>query len=126
MANNSVSLHRVFKAEPEKVFRAFTDPSAIASWLPPYGYLCIVHEMNVEAGGIYKMSFKNFTTNNQHSFSGEYHEIRTNEFLKYSDVFDDPDLPGEMMTTITLTKVSVGTDIKITQDGIPEMIPSEA
>ncbi|WP_423129299.1 SRPBCC family protein [Gaoshiqia sp. Z1-71] len=125
MANNSVSLHRVFKTSPEKVYRAFTDPLAIASWLPPYGFLCSVHEMNVREGGSYRMSFQNFSTGNSHSFGGKYVEIKPNEFLKYTDRFEDPNLPGEMMTTVWIRKVSVGTDIKITQEGIPAVIPAE-
>jgi len=125
MSDNKVSLHRVIKASPEKVYRAFTEPLAIASWLPPYGFLCTVHEMNVKVGGTYKMSFQNFTTGNSHSFGGSYLELKPNELIKYTDKFDDPNLPGEMTTTITLKKVSVGTDISITQEGIPEMIPAE-
>jgi uncharacterized protein YndB with AHSA1/START domain len=123
--SNSVALHRVIKATPEKVYRAFTDPLAIASWLPPYGFLCTVHEFDAKVGGGYKMSFTNFTTGNSHSFGGNYLEIRPNEFLKYTDKFDDPNLPGEMITTVWLKKVSVGTDLKVTQEGIPEMIPAE-
>lgn len=125
MATNSVSLHRVFTASPEKVYKAFIQPAAIASWLPPYGYVCTVHHMDVKVGGSYKMSFTNFTTGNSHSFGGEYLEVKPGQFLKYIDKFDDPNLPGEMITTITLTKVSVGTDIKIIQEGIPEAIPAE-
>lgn len=125
MSTNSVSLHRVFKASPEKVYRAFTEANAMAAWLPPYGYLCVVHEMEVKVGGGYKMSFQNFTTGNSHSFGGKYVEIKPNEFLKYTDQFDDPNMPGEMVTTVTLTKVLVGTDVKITQEGIPAMIPAE-
>ena len=125
MASNSVSLHRVLKAPPEKVYRAFTEPLAMASWLPPYGFLCTVHEMNVKVDGTYKMSFTNFSTGNAHSFGGKFIEIKPNEFLKYTDKFDDPNLPGEMTTTIWFNKVSVGTDLKITQEGIPEMIPAE-
>src|ERR1043165_3785679 len=97
MADNSVSLTRVLKASAEKVFRAFTEPVAMASWLPPYGFLCTVHEMNVREGGTYKMSFHNFTTSNSHSFGGKYLEIKPGEFLKYTDQFDDPNLPGEMI-----------------------------
>jgi len=123
MANNSVSFHRVLKAPPEKVFRAFTEASAMASWLPPYGFTCTVHEMNVHEGGTYKMSFQNFSTGNSHSFGGKYVEIKPNEFLKYTDTFDDPNLPGEMITSVWLQKVSVGTEIKIVQEGIPSMIP---
>lgn len=125
MANNSVSLHRILKASPEKVYRAFTEPNALASWLPPYGFLCTVHEMNVKEDGTYKMSFHNFSTGNGHSFGGKYVEIRPNEFLKYTDKFDDPGLPGEMITSVWLQKVSVGTEIKILQENIPSMIPVE-
>ncbi len=125
MANNSVSLHRVLKASPEKVYRAFTDPIAIASWLPPYGFLCTVHEMNVRVEGTYKMSFHNFSTGNGHSFGGKYLEIKPNEFLKYTDIFDDPNLPGEMITSVWLKKVLVGTEIKVLQEGIPSAIPLE-
>lgn len=126
MSNNSVSLHRVLKATPEKVFRAFTDPLAMASWLPPYGFVCKVHEMNAEVGGTYKMSFYNFSTGNGHSFGGSYIDIRPNEFLKYTDKFDDPNFPGEMVTSVWLTKVMVGTEMKIVQEGIPDAIPVEA
>ena len=125
MANNSVSLHRVIKTTPEKLYRAFTEASAIASWLPPYGFLCTVHQMKVEKGGTFKMSFQNFSTGNSHSFGGEYLEIKPNEFLKYTDKFDDPNLPGEMITTVTLRKNIAGTEIKITQDGIPAAVPIE-
>ena len=125
MANNSVSLHRVIKTTTEKLYRAFTEASAIASWLPPYGFLCTVHQMKVEKGGTFKMSFQNFSTGNSHSFGGEYLEIKPNEFLKYTDKFDDPNLPGEMITTVTLRKNIAGTEIKITQDGIPAAIPVE-
>ncbi|WP_436491084.1 SRPBCC family protein [Chitinophaga sp. ARDCPP14] len=125
MSNNTVSLHRVLKTSPEKVFRAFTDALAIASWLPPYGFLCTVHEMKAETGGSFKMSFQNFTTGNGHSFGGTYLEIKPNEFLKYTDKFDDPNLPGEMITTVWLNKTMVGTEIKITQEGIPAAIPVE-
>lgn len=122
---NSVSLHRILKASPEKVFRAFTQASAIASWLPPYGFLCTVHEMNVKTGGTFRMSFENFSTGNGHSFGGTYVEIKTNEFLKYTDKFDDPNLPGEMTTSVSLRKTIAGTEIKILQEGIPDAIPAE-
>ena len=125
MSNNSVTLHRVLKAKPEKVFRAFTDPNAMASWIPPYGFICIVHSMEVKAGGSYRMSFINFSTGNGHSFGGEYLEIKQNEFLKYTDRFDDPNLPGDMITSVWLKKVSVGTEIKIIQENIPAVIPAE-
>ena len=123
--SNSVSLHRVLKTSPEKVYRAFTEANAIASWLPPYGFLCTVHEMNVQEGGSFKMSFHNFTTGNGHSFGGKYVELKPNEFLKYTDKFDDPNLPGEMTTSVWLQKVSVGTEIKILQEDIPSVIPAE-
>ena len=125
MSNNSVSLHRVLKANPEKVFRAFTESNAIAAWLPPYGFLCTVHEMNVKVGGSFRMSFHNFSTGNGHSFGGNYLEIRPNEFLKYTDKFDDPNLPGEMITTVSLKKVSCGTELNVVQEGIPSIIPTE-
>jgi uncharacterized protein YndB with AHSA1/START domain len=125
MSGNSVSLHRVLKASPEKVFRAFTDSNALVSWIPPYGFICTVQEMNVDVGGTYKMTFHNFSTGHRHSFGGSYLDIKPNEFIKYTDKFDDPNLPGEMITTVWLTKVSVGTDLKVTQEGIPEMIPAE-
>jgi uncharacterized protein YndB with AHSA1/START domain len=125
MSTNSVSLHKVIKASPEKVYRAFTDPLAMAAWLPPYGYLCTVHHMEAKVGGGYKMSFTNFSTGHAHSFGGKYLEIEPNKFLKYSDQFDDPNLPGEMITAVRLTKVSVGTELTITQEGIPSAIPAE-
>ena len=122
---NSVSLHRVLTASPEKVYRAFTDATAIASWLPPYGFLCIVHHMEAKTGGSFKMSFINFTTGNGHSFGGKYIELTPNEFIKYTDTFDDPNLPGEMTTSVWLHKVSCGTEIKIVQENIPAVIPAE-
>ena len=125
MANNSVTLHRVLKATPEKVYRAFTEPNAMASWLPPYGFLCVVHQMDVRVDGSYKMSFTNFSTGNGHSFGGIFLELKPNEFLKYTDKFDDPNLPGEMITSVWLKKVSVGTELKIIQEGIPSVIPAE-
>lgn len=123
--NNNVSLHRVLKASPEKVFRAFTEPDALASWIPPYGFICTVQEMNVRVDGTYKMTFQNFSTGNGHSFGGKYLEIKPNEFLKYTDKFDDPNLPGEMITSVWLQKALPGTDIKILQENIPSMIPAE-
>lgn len=125
MATNSVTLHRVIKASPEKVFRAFTEATALASWIPPYGFLCTVHSMDAKVGGKYHMSFTNFSTGNSHSFGGEFLEILPNEFLKYTDIFDDPNLPGEMITSVTLKKVICGTELKVTQEGIPAMIPAE-
>jgi uncharacterized protein YndB with AHSA1/START domain len=126
MASNMVSLHRVLTATPEKVYRAFTDANAFSSWLPPYGFICEVHQMEARVGGSYKMSFTNFSTGNSHSFGGKYLEMEPNSFLKYTDIFDDPNLPGEMITTVWLKKVSVGTELKITQEGIPAAIPAEA
>ena len=125
MSNNSVSLHRVLTASPEKVYRAFTDATAIASWLPPYGFLCVVHNMDVKVGGNFRMTFINFTTGNGHSFGGEYLDLKPNEFIRYTDKFDDPNLPGVMTTSVWLKKVLCGTEIKILQENIPAMIPAE-
>jgi uncharacterized protein YndB with AHSA1/START domain len=125
MKNNSVSLHRVIKASTEKVFRAFSDPIAHATWLPPYGFICTVEEMDFRVGGKFKMTFINFSTGNKHAFGGTYIEIKPNELIKYTDKFDDPNLPGEMTTTISLNKVLCGTELKAVQEGIPEMIPAE-
>ncbi len=125
MSDNSVTLHRVLKATPEKVYRAFTEANALACWLPPYGFLCVVHEMDARLGGSYKMSFINFSTGNGHSFGGKFLEVKPNEFLKHTDKFDDTNLPGEMTTSIWLRKVSCGTDLKIVQEGIPSVIPTE-
>ncbi|MCW3102748.1 MAG: hypothetical protein JWO09_1188 [Bacteroidetes bacterium] len=125
MPDNSVKLHKVVKADPAKVYRAFTEALAISSWLPPYGFLCTVHEMDVRVGGGYKMSFTNFTTGNSHSFSGKYLELKPGEFLKYTDKFDDPNLPGDMMTTVRLRKVSCGTELEVVQENIPPAIPAE-
>ncbi|MFM8850721.1 MAG: SRPBCC family protein, partial [Cytophagales bacterium] len=125
MKNNKVTLHRVFTASPEKVFKAFTNADAMASWLPPYGFVCKVHSMDVQVGGKYKMSFTNFGTGKTHSFGGEYLEIKPNEVLKYTDEFDDPNLPGQMTTTIALRSVFCGTELIATQEGIPDVIPSE-
>ena len=125
MTKNTVSLHRVLKASPEKIYRAFTEPTAIASWLPPYGFLCTVHELNFKVNGTFRMSFHNFSTGNVHSFGGKYIEIKPSEFLKYTDQFDDPNLPGEMTTSVWLQKTSVGTELKILQENIPSPIPTE-
>lgn len=121
----TVNLHRVLKAPPEKVYRAFTEAEAMASWLPPWGFVCVVHKLDAKVGGEYKMEFINFSTGNGHSFGGKYLEIKKNEFLKYSDKFDDPNLPGEMFTSVWLKKVTGGTELKIIQEGIPVMIPVE-
>lgn len=125
MTSNSVSLHRVLKSRPEKVYRAFTQADAMTFWLPPYGFLCTVHEMDVQVGGSFRMSFKNFTTGNGHSFGGKFLELIPNQLLKYTDKFDDPNLPGEMITTVSLKEVSTGTELSITQEGIPSVIPTE-
>lgn len=125
MTSNSVSLHRVIKASPEKVFRAFGDPIAYSTWLPPYGFLCTVQQMDFKVRGKFKMTFTNFSTGNGHSFGGEYLEIKQDAFIKYTDTFDDPNLPGEMTTTIWLNKVICGTELKVLQEGIPQAIPAE-
>lgn len=122
---STVKLHRVLTATPEKVFKAFTDPDAMASWLPPYGFVCKVHAMEAKVGGTYKMSFINFSTGNGHSFGGEYLEIVPNQKLKYNDRFDDPNLPGEMITTVMFMAVSCGTELSVVQEGIPAAIPEE-
>ncbi len=123
---NTVRLHRVIASKPEKVYRAFLEPDAVASWLPPYGFLCTVHELEGKVGGKHRMSFRNFTTGNSHSFGGEYKELVPGARLVYTDRFDDPNLPGEMRVTVTLKAVSVGTDISIEQEGVPDVIPLEA
>ncbi len=123
--SNSVKLHRVLKTSPEKLYRAFTEPAAMASWIPPYGFVCTVHEMNAVQGGTFRMSFQNFTTGHSHSFGGTYVEMKPNELLKYTDKFDDPNLPGEMTTTVWMSKNIAGTELKIEQTGIPDAIPAE-
>jgi len=125
MATGTVKLHRVLTAPPEKVYRALTDADALAAWLPPYGFTGKVHSIDVKPGGSYKMSFTNFTTGSSHSFGGEYLEVKPNEYLKYNDRFDDPNMPGEMLTVIELKAVSCGTELTAMQEGIPEMIPVE-
>jgi uncharacterized protein YndB with AHSA1/START domain len=126
MSANTVRLHRVIAAKPEKIYRAFLEPDALARWLPPNGFTCKVHQMDPKVGGSYKMSFTNFTTGKSVSFGGVYRDLVPNEHLRYTDNFDDPNLPGEMQTTVTLKKVSVGTDLAIVQEGIPAVIPLEA
>jgi uncharacterized protein YndB with AHSA1/START domain len=123
---NSVRFHRVLKAPPERVYKAFLDPEAKVKWLPPNGFTGRVHSMDARVGGGYKMSFTNFTTGKSHSFGGTYQELIPNERLRYTDHFDDPNLPGEMQVTITLKKVLVGTELNIVQEGIPDVIPPEA
>lgn len=122
----TVRLHRVIAARPEKVYRAFLEPDAVASWLPPFGFLCTVHKMDAKVGGTHRMSFRNFTTGGSHSFGGTYLELVPGERLVYTDRFDDPNLPGEMKVVVALRAVSVGTDVNIEQAGIPDMIPPEA
>jgi len=124
--SNTVRFHRVLRAAPAKVYRAFVDADAMAKWLPPYGFTCKVHQMDARVGGTYKMSFKNWSTGTSHSFGGKFLELVPSERLRYTDVFDDPNLPGEMQTTVVLKSVSVGTEINITQEGVPDMIPAEA
>ena len=126
MATGTVRLHRVLRATPERVYRAFLTPDAMAKWLPPYGFTCKVHHMEARVGGTYRMSFTNFTTGNGHSFGGEYRELTPNELIVYTDKFEDPNLPGDMLTPITLKAVSCGTEITAVQEGIPEMIPVES
>jgi uncharacterized protein YndB with AHSA1/START domain len=126
MPTSSIRLHRVLHATPEKVYRAFLDPDAMAKWLPPHGFTGKVHHLDAKVGGTYKMSFTNFTTGKSHSFGGEYLELKPHERIRHTDKFDDPTLPGEMQVTITLKKVSVGTELNIVQEGVPEVIPPEA
>ena len=125
MATNAVRLHRVLRAKPERVYRAFLDAEAMAKWLPPYGFTCRVHHLDAKVGGTFRMSFTNFTTGNGHSFGGEYRELVPFETIRYTDKFDDPNLTGEMLTTITLTPVSCGTEVNVVQEGLPAVIPLE-
>jgi uncharacterized protein YndB with AHSA1/START domain len=126
MPANTVSLHRVLRATPERVYRAFLDAEAMAKWLPPDGFTGKVHHLDAQVGGTYKMSFTNFSTGQSHSFGGAYLELIPNELIRYTDEFDDPDLPGKMRTTVSLRQVSFGTELNIVQEGIPEAIPPEA
>lgn len=123
---HTVRLHRVLRATPERVYRAFLDADAMAKWLPPNGFTGKVHQMDAQVGGAYRMSFTNFATGKSHSFGGTYLELQPHERLRYTDRFDDPNLPGEMITTVSLRPVSCGTEVNITQEGIPGMIPAEA
>lgn len=125
MKSNTVTLHRVLKTTPEKLYRAFTDPTAMASWLPPFGFLGTYHEVDVKEGGSYRMSFQNFNTGNSHSFGGKYLQLKPGELVQYNARFDDPKLPGEMVTTVKMQKNLAGTEINITQTGIPDAIPAE-
>ena len=123
---NTVTLHRVIPVKPEKIYRAFIEADAIASWLPPFGFTCTVHELDARAGGKHRMSFRNFTTGQSHSFGGQYLELVPGKRLIFSDSFDDPNLPGEMKVTVNLKAVSVGTEMNVVQEGIPDLIPVEA
>src|SRR5438477_9792860 len=125
MSTNVVRLHRVLRAPPERICRAFLDADAMAKWLPPNGFTGKVHHVDAKVGGTFKMSFTNFTNGKSHSFGGKYLELVPHERIRHTDTFDDPNLPGEMQVTITLRKVSVGTDLAIVQEGIPDMIPIE-
>lgn len=123
---STIKLHRVFTASPDKVYRAFLEPDALAKWLPPNGFLCSVHAFDGKVGGAFKMSFRNFTTGDSHAFGGEFLELKPGELVRYSDRFDDPNLPGQMEVTVKLKKVSCGTDVEIVQAGVPDVIPAEA
>lgn len=126
MSGNTIKLHRVICAAPEKIYRAFIDPEAMVKWLPPNGFTGKVHHLDAKVGGTYKMSFINFGTGNSHSFSGEFKELVPHERIRYTDRFDDPNMPGELQTTINFKKVSVGTELDIVQEGVPDVIPPEA
>jgi len=126
MMPHTVKLHRVLATKPEKVYRAFIEADALAKWLPPNGFTCTVHHFDAKVGGTFKMSFRNFTTGASHSFGGEYVELVPHERLRYTDKFDDPNLPGLLQVTVTLKKVSVGTELSIVQEGVPDVIPPEA
>jgi uncharacterized protein YndB with AHSA1/START domain len=123
---STVRLHRVLATTPEKLYRAFLEPDAVAKWLPPNGFACTVHHLEAKVGGTHKMSFRNFTTGNGHSFGGKYLELVPGERLRYTDKFDDANLPGEMTVTVSLKQVAVGTELSITQEGVPDVIPVEA
>ena len=125
MTTGTVRLHRVLRATPERIYRAFLDADAMAKWLPPYGFTCKVHHMDAKVGGSFRMSFTNFSSGHGHAFGGEYRELVPHSRIRYSDKFDDPNMPGEMETTVVLKPVSCGTDVDILQTGIPAMIPTE-
>lgn len=125
MTTGTVRLHRVIRTKPEKVYRAFLDADAMAKWIPPYGFTCKIQHMDARVGGTFKMSFENFSTGHGHSFGGEYLELVPNERIRYTDKFDDPNLPGEIQVTVTLKAVSCGTELHIVQEGLPEVIPVE-
>ncbi len=126
MSTNTVKLHRVLRAPPDRIYRAFLDADAMAKWLPPHGFTCKVHQLDAHVGGSYKMSFTNFSTGSSHSFGGVYLELIPNERIRNTDSFDDPNLPGEMQTTVSLRQVFCGTEVNIVQEGIPAVIPPEA
>ncbi len=125
MPTGTVRLHRILRTTPEKVYRAFLDAAALAKWLPPYGFVAKVHHMNVKVGGTFRMSFENFSTGQSHAFGGQYLQLTPGEIIQYTDKFDDPNLPGEMLATVTLKPVSCGTELNVEQSGIPEAIPIE-
>ena len=125
MATGTVRLHRVLRTSPEKIYRAFIEPAGLAKWLPPHGFTCTVHHLDAKVGGTFRMSFTNFTTGHSHSFGGEYKQLVPFELIQYTDKFDDPNLPGEMTVTVTLKPVVCGTEVRIEQSGIPELIPVE-
>ena len=125
MPTGTVRFHRVLRASPERIYRAFLDADAMAKWLPPYGFTCTVHHMDARVGGGFRMAFTNFSTGHSHAFGGEYHELLPHTRIRYSDKFDDPNLPGEMEVTVLLKQVSCGTEVDIVQSGIPEVIPTE-
>lgn len=126
MAGNTIRLHRVLRATPERIYRAFLDPDAMVKWLPPNGFTGEVHHMDARVGGTHKMSFTNFTTGRSHSFGGRYLELKPHERIRYTDSFDDANLPGEMQVTVTLKKTAFGTELNVVQEGVPEIIPAEA
>ena len=125
MLTGTVRLHRVLRAQPEKIYRAFLNSDAMSKWLPPFGFTCQVHHLDAKVGGTFKMSFENFSTGNGHSFGGEYLELVPSELIRYTDKFDDPNLPGEMQVTVSIKPVSCGSELAIVQEGIPEVIPLE-
>jgi len=125
MPTGTVELHRILRTTPDKIYRAFTNAAALAKWLPPYGFTCTVEHLEAKVGGTFRMSFSNFTSGNGHSFGGEYKELVPGELIRYTDKFDDPNLPGELLVTVKLKPVLTGTEVRITQSGIPELIPVE-
>lgn len=126
MSGNTIRIHRVLRSRPERVYRAFLEPEAMAKWLPPHGFIGKVHEIDARVGGNYKMSFTNFTTGSSHSFGGKFLELVPNQRIRHTDRFDEPGLPGEITTTITITPVSVGVELNVVQEGVPTVIPAEA